>query len=218
MKNLLDQQQLQRWDYFPASVFIIEAHEYLDSVTEVSEEYLNKKKAERKLDDIYPVYMTDNYFGDERIKEFQKFVGQSSWNILDSQGYAVDNYVTYFTEMWTQEHYKHSSMEQHIHGNGSQIVGFYFLDCPEDCSKLLIHDPKAAKVQIGLPQKNDTQITAASNMINFIPKKGQLIFTNSWLAHSFSRHASDQPMKFVHFNLNVQQMPEQPAPPPAEVI
>lgn len=218
MKNLLDQQQLQRWDYFPASVFIVEAHEYLDSVTEVSEEYLNKKKAERKLDEIYPVYMTDNYFGDERIKEFQKFVGQSAWNILDSQGYAVDNYVTYFTEMWTQEHYKHSSMEQHIHGNGSQIVGFYFLDCPEDCSKLLIHDPKAAKVQIGLPQKNESQITASSNMINFLPKKGQLIFTNSWLAHSFSRHVSDQPMKFVHFNLNVQQIPEQPSPPPAEVI
>lgn len=218
MKNFLDEQQLQRWDYFPSSVFIVEAHEYLDSVTEVSEEYLNKKKIEQELNEIYPVYMTDNYFGDERIKEFQKFVGQSAWNILDSQGYAVDNYVTYFTEMWTQEHHKYSSMEQHIHGNGSQIVGFYFLDCPEDCSRLLIHDPKAAKVQIGLPQKNENQITSSSNMINFIPKKGQLIFTNSWLAHSFSKHSNEEPMKFVHFNLNVQQMPEQSAPPAAEVI
>ena len=63
--------------------------------------------------------------------------------------------------------------------------------------------------------------TIASKMINFEPKPGLMIFSNAWLAHSFTRHASEKPIKFVHFNLTVQQN----APinhckpiPPAEVI
>jgi hypothetical protein len=44
----------------------------------------------------------------------------------------------------------------------------------------------------------------ASNMINFLPEPGMLLFTNSWLPHSFGRHAADKPIKFVHFNLSIQ--------------
>jgi hypothetical protein len=74
---------------------------------------------------------------------------------------------------------------------------------------------------IDLPQSNVSQATVASSMINFEPKPGLMIFSNAWLAHSFTRHASEKPIKFVHFNLTVQQN----APinhckpiPPAEVI
>jgi len=44
-----------------------------------------------------------------------------------------------------------------------------------------------------------------------------LMFANSWLAHSFTRNASDKPMRFIHFNLSVQLAPQQ-AVAPAEVI
>jgi hypothetical protein len=60
----------------------------------------------------------------------------------------------------------------------------------------------------------------ASQLINFEPKPGILFFTNAWLAHSFTRHASDKPLKFVHFNLTVQVTQNAPAcpMPAAEVV
>jgi hypothetical protein len=55
-------------------------------------------------------------------------------------------------------------------------------------------------------------------MINFTPKPGMMVFANSWLAHSFTRHAADQAIEFVHFNLTVQQAPAICQAPAAEVI
>lgn len=123
-----------------------------------------------------------------------------------------------FLEMWTQEHYKRSAMEQHVHNGGAQIVGFYFLEVPENSSLVVFHDPRIAKTMIDLPQSDQTQATVASSLINFEPRPGLLIFSNAWLAHSFTRHGSDKPLKFVHFNLATQQSPIQTCPAPAEVI
>jgi len=98
-----------------------------------------------------------------------------------------------------------------------QIVGFYFLETPENCSNVVFHDPRTAKVQINLPEQDISMATPASRMINFTPKPGMMIFSNSWLSHSFTRHAADNPIKFVHFNLTVIMQP-QSCPAPAEVI
>jgi hypothetical protein len=94
-------------------------------------------------------------------------------------------------------------MEQHVHGGGVQIVGFYFLEVPEGSSRVVFHDPRPGKVMSELPQKDVTQATSASQMINFEAKPGMMIFSNAWLPHSFTRHAGDTPLKFVHFNLAV---------------
>jgi hypothetical protein len=56
-------------------------------------------------------------------------------------------------------------------------------------------------------------------MINFTPKSGMMIFANSWLMHSFTRHAADLPIKFVHFNLAVTLDPQAACSvPAAEVV
>jgi uncharacterized protein (TIGR02466 family) len=149
---------------------------------------------------------------------FTEFVGATAWNILNEQGYAMQDKAVSFTEMWTQEHHKHSSMDAHVHGFGSQIVGFYFLETPEDCSHVVFHDPRSGKVQIDLPEQDMNIATPASKMINFTPKPGMMIFANSWLSHSFTRHAAEQPIKFVHFNLTVIQQPQACAMPPAAEI
>ena len=211
--------QLSAFHYFPASVFVIEKPKFLDAARAVSKESLAKRKKEQgKANEIYPVYMSDNLWGDPRMEEFSAYVGQTAWNILSDQGYNMNRYTTVFTEMWCQEHYKHSGMEQHVHGFGSQITGFYFLDCPENSSRVVFHDPKAGKVQGNLPEANMANATPASNMVNFEAKPGMLIFTNSYLPHSFTRHASPRPMRFIHFNLTVQDAlavcpaPDQAAP------
>jgi len=218
VSEVIQNTQLQVAYHFPCPIYIIERPDFLDSVNQVSEEALDKQRKEQKLNEIYPVLMTENYYADERIKDFTAFVGSTAWNILNEQGYAMQNFNTSFTEMWTQEHHKHSAMDQHVHGYGSQIVGFYFLETPEDCSRVVFHDPRSAKVQIDLPEQDMNMATPASKMINFEPKPGMMIFANSWLAHSFTRHASDKPIKFVHFNLTVQHAPQSCVAPAAEVI
>jgi len=209
--------QLQVAYHFPCPIYIIERPDFLEAVNVVSEEALEVQRKERDLNEIYPVYMTGNYFGDPRMAGFSEFVGATAWNILNEQGYAMQDKAVSFTEMWTQEHHKHSAMDAHVHGFGSQIVGFYFLETPEGGSNVVFHDPRAAKVQIDLPEQDRSMATPASKMINFTPKPGMMIFANSWLAHSFTRHAADLPIKFVHFNLTVIHQP-QTCPAPAEVI
>ena len=212
------QTQLQVAYHFPCPIYVIERPEFLEEVSKVSEENLEIQRKERDLNEIYPVYMTDNYFGDPRMAGFTEFVGTTAWNILNEQGYAMQDKAVSFTEMWTQEHHKHSAMDAHVHGYGSQIVGFYFLETPENCANAVFHDPRAAKVQIDLPEQDVNIVTSASKMINITPKPGVMVFSNSWLSHSFTRHAADKPIKFVHFNLTVISAPQATCPAPAEVI
>jgi len=212
------QTQLQVAYHFPCPIYIIERPDFLDAVNVVSEEALEVQRKERDLNEIYPVYMTNNYFADPRMAGFSEFVGATAWNILNEQGYAMQDKAVQFTEMWTQEHHKHSAMDAHVHGYGSQIVGFYFLETPEDCSHVVFHDPRAGKVQIDLPEQDMSAATPASKAINFTPKPGMMIFANSWLMHSFTRHSAELPIKFVHFNLTVIPQPTCAVPPAAEVI
>jgi len=201
-QEIAQQVQLTAEHHFACPIYTIERPDFLDAVSTVSEEALTQNMT--KVDEIYPVVMSNNYYADPRVANFSEFIGFTAWNILNDQGYAMQDKIVSFTEMWTQEHYKHSAMEQHTHGYGAQIVGFYFLDVPDNASRVVFHDPRIAKTMIDLPQQDHNMATVASQMINFQPKPGMFIFTNAWLAHSFTRHASDKPIKFVHFNLAVQ--------------
>ena len=198
--------QMEPFYCFPTAVYSVKAPQFLDETRAVvSEAIAIKRKAMKKLNPIYPVVMTDNLFDDPRMSDLTKFIAQTGWNILSGQGYAMQNFTTHFTEFWCQEHHKHSAMEQHVHGFSSQLVGFYFIDVPENSSRALFHDPKAGKVQLNLPEANTDQATFASNIINFVPEPGLCMFANSWLAHSFSRHAANKPMRFIHFNITVRE-------------
>jgi uncharacterized protein (TIGR02466 family) len=206
--------------YFPSPIYVIEKPEFISKIKEVAEESLAKRRKESKLNDLYPVYMSDNLL-DERLSDFLGFAGSTCWNILDSQGYAMSNLTTTFTECWVQEHYKHSAMDQHTHNGSVQIVGFYFLDVPKDSSRAVFHDPRPGKVQINLPETNHSNATLASDIINFDPKPGLLIFSNAWLPHSYTKNSSNKPLRFIHFNLSVQHDPTAnlaSASSPAEVI
>lgn len=208
--------ELQTYYYFPSAVYTVMKPEFIDVVMEVSNESL--KANTHDLNEIYPVQMSGHIADDPRLEEFTSFVADTAWNILASQGYAMNNFTTYFSEMWTQEHHKHSLMEQHVHGAGNQLLGFYFLETPENCSRAVFHDPRPGKVQINLMETDGSNATPASNMINFAPEPGMLLFSNAWLPHSFSRHASEEPIKFVHFNVGVQYTPQVTSVTPAAEI
>lgn len=188
---------------FPSPIYFIDQPKFINTLIAVSNSYLHEKRINCELDDIYPSLMSANYYNDSRVEEFCAFIGNTAYNILNSQGYNMQDKSVVFTDMWTQEHYKRSSMEYHTHGYGAQISGVYFLDVPEDSSRMIFYDPRPGKIQNDLPEQNEKNITFSSKAVNYNPKPGLMILTNSWLPHSFSRHKSDRPLIFVHFNLTV---------------
>jgi uncharacterized protein (TIGR02466 family) len=199
------QDTLEDFVCFPTVINKINKLEFLESVKLVSNESLeiNRKKIDQN--EQYPVVMSENLDGDPRIMDFANYVAQTGWNLLSQWGYDVFKYQTYFTELWCQEHSKHSLMEQHLHPN-CLIVGMYFLEVPENTSKFVIHDPRIAKISTDLPQQNVANITNSTSIIHFEPKEGDLFFAPAWLAHSFTRHASDSPIKFIHFNIAIKEV------------
>jgi uncharacterized protein (TIGR02466 family) len=186
--------------YFVSPVYMVKKEEFVDVVGAVSDRYLAKARPDGKH---FPTLMTADYSQEPELAEFSQYVSQTAWNILQAQGYAMDKLVTYFTEMWTQEHNHMSGMETHMHGMGAQISAFFFIDVPADGCKMVIHDPRPAKVIINMPQADDSKISNGSTQIVFTPEVGTLIFTNAWLPHSFTRNQSDKPTRFVHMNLSV---------------
>lgn len=196
--------KLSESHYFACPVYMVKKEEFVDAVGAVSDRYM---ASARPAGVNPPTLMTADYSHEPELAEFSQYVSQTAWNILQAQGYAMDKLVTYFTEMWTQEHNTMSGMETHIHGMGAQVSAFFFLDVPADGCKLVIHDPRPAKMIINLPQADEGKITPASNQIVFTPEVGTLILTNSWLPHSFTRNNSDKPVRFVHMNLSVSLAP-----------
>jgi uncharacterized protein (TIGR02466 family) len=197
-----NQLQLNEWHYFTSAVYTVQKPEFLKDVNKISREYVNRIKKNSKLDEIYPVYMSENMYTDPRLGEFTNFIAYISKDILTRQGYNLTNLDVAFFEMWTQEHYKFSGQEEHVHP-GSQISGFYFLDVPKNSTRVIIHDPRPAKIFSNLPEQDMSLATYGSTMINFMPEAGTMMFTNSWLPHSFTKNPADKPFRFIHFNLGV---------------
>jgi hypothetical protein len=192
--------KLEANNYFPSTIYSADIPEFLGIVTKVSDDFLSNNPD--KINEIYPVRMTPNFSNDPRLVEFSTVILDLGWDILKQQGYDMNSYRVIFTAMWTQQHHKYSLMEQHMH-KGDQLVGFYFLKTPENCSRPLFYDPRPAKVITDLPEENDSNLTNATSIVNYFPTPGNLIITNSYIPHSFTKNASIKPTEFIHFNMTV---------------
>lgn len=187
----------------------------LDLVTETAlavEEKLAHAKAVKPINEVYPVYMTETFSGDAKTAKLEQFIAESAWAILNDQGYMMDAFETFVSEFWAQEHHKHSGMEQHVHPYGVALSGFYFIKTPENGCMVEIHDPRPGKVQASLPPRDLSKVTQANNSLLIKPEPGLMVFTNSWLPHSFTRNASDEPVTFIHFNVSVRSAQQQVGP------
>jgi len=206
---------LETLNCFVSSVNLVRKPQFLTAVRTVAKDSTNEPKTKNQCE----LYHSGELSQDTRIKDFAYYVASTGWNILKEQGYNMEGKHVFFESMWCQEYTKHAYMPQHVHpNNGSQLVGFYFLDCPDDSPNIAIHDPRAGKVQISMDEANKADITNASNTIFFKPEEGMLLFTNSWLPHSFTQNFADKSFKFIHFNIGVMDAPTACNTPEVEVI
>lgn len=202
---------LMNGSYFPSPVYWIDKPDVLSDLLEASEEHLNNKKRSNDflIDKIYPVVMSDQLHSDERFSNLIQYIAQTSWNILDGQGYVMDNLMTTVRDAWIQEHQTYSGHEEHVHSLGCQMSAFYILQVPEKGSNLFISDPRPGKRQIDLIAKDEQILKMSDSKIHFNLKPGTVYFMNSWLPHGFTKNASDTSFKFIHFNIGVAFIPPQ---------
>jgi Putative 2OG-Fe(II) oxygenase len=191
--------KLEEMVVFPSRIYSIEKPEFLEVVRKVSDQ----KLSEIRTDQVQMTLMTGNYSDVPEIQEFAYYVSQTAWNILSVQGYAMDGLITFFTEMWTQEHNPFSHMDYHVHGMGAVISVFYFLDVSPNGCGLVVHDPRPTKVITNIPAKPSETATDAWTEIVFHPKPGAMIFMPAWLPHAFTKNLSLEPTRFVHMNLSI---------------
>jgi hypothetical protein len=189
--------------HFASPVFRHTKTEFLDIVRPVFNEYVERLKKDKDKNDPYPGIMTEFLSLDERIEPFLKYVSDISWDVLNKQGYDMDLFYTDASELWGQHHPFTSNMEKHSHGQGTYLTGFYFLDTPENSSQMHIYDPCPTKTILNLPIRQTEELTIGHSSVYYEPKPGDLIFTNSWLEHSFTRNASQLPYNFIHINVRI---------------
>ena len=89
----------EQYDYFPSSVYILKKPEFLESVKTVAYEYLDNIKREVKLNDIYPMYHTDSFSHEERLLDFTSYVANTGWNVLNNQGFNMNDKQTFFYDV-----------------------------------------------------------------------------------------------------------------------
>jgi len=203
--------------HFSSTVYRINRDDLLSVVKPVYNEYIKKADTQSR-DDVYPVLMTGDLSQDSRVSVFTDYVARISWDILNSQGYFMDPYFTQVTAIWGQNHPRLSNMEYHVHGD-AVLSGFYFIDTPLDSSSMIIYDPRSAKNITSLPIRSSSTLSLAHNQVFYTPEPGDLIFTNSWLPHSFTRNRSKEDYNFLHINVNVTSNPNyQPSSSEAPII
>lgn len=196
---------------FITPIYFDEKKEWLQNLNKISDPYIIQAKKEYLLKynkDFVKVYHSNSLIEDNNFKEFLNYINSNAFNILNNQGFDLTNYLLATTELWVQEFVSlgGGNHSPHTHWNG-HISGFYFLKCSDKTSYPIFHDPRSGRIMNLLPEKDQSQNTLASSLINFKPKPGAFIFFNSYLQHEFTIDPGIEPFRFIHFN--IQAFPKQ---------
>jgi uncharacterized protein (TIGR02466 family) len=197
---------------FSTPIYIIKKEEWVEKINEFSNKYIIEAK-EKNLShlenkDFGKVHHSTYLTKDLNFKEFINYINKNAFNILNNQGYDLENYTLATTELWVQEFSSlgggyHSS---HVHWNG-HVSGFYFLKCSDKTSYPIFHDPRTGRMMNLLPEKNLSEFSLASSSVHIKVKQGDFIFFNSYLQHEFPITFTKDCFRFIHFN--IQAFPKQ---------
>lgn len=106
----------------------------------------------------------------------------------------VDSQELYIDRCWLNVLSRGHSMDVHNHPN-SFFTGIYFLQAPTDGASLSLHNP-TQEIGLSVPVKKETPLNQEG--YTYQPVAGDLVIFESYIAHSFRVHKSDQ----EHINLS----------------
>jgi uncharacterized protein (TIGR02466 family) len=194
---------LEKIDVFKETLYLKNKSEWLNDLNKFSDSYIEKEKeSNKKYNDIGIVNHSTSLINDYNFKEFIEYINKNAFEILNEQGYDLNEYFLATTELWVQEFSNKGGSHHtpHVHWNG-HISGFYFLKCSEKTSYPIFTDPKPGKIMNLLPEKNKNLITNASEKVHLTVKPGIFVFFNSYLTHEFILDQGTDPFRFIHFNI-----------------
>ena len=204
---------LTREDYFKCPIWFADAPEFVKELNQASEPYIKTAKKNLQKDmkrrqkdfkmpgDFALVYHSTSLIGDPKFKPLQNYIGATSHNLLEEQGYDVSGHQVFITELWVQEFPRSGGGHHtlHTHWNG-HMSGFYFLKASDKTSKPIFQDPRYGKIMNMLPEKTTNQISYASWQVNYEAKPGRMIFFPSYMPHMYVVDPGVEPFRFIHFN------------------
>jgi uncharacterized protein (TIGR02466 family) len=196
---------------FNTPLYYIKKKEWIEKLNKISDLYILEARKKNKIlnkKDFVIVHHSNSLIQDINFEEFLNYINSNAFDILNNQGFDLTNYLLATTELWVQEFPSlgGGNHSPHVHWNG-HISGFYFLKCSNKTSYPVFHDPRQGRMMNLLPEKDLSQITLASSLINFKPEPGTFIFFNSYLQHEFVVDHGIEPFRFIHFN--IQAFPKQ---------
>jgi len=186
---------------FPSAVLRFSHTEDLAVTKKILTKYISQVKPNE-----WNVCQSESMF-DDRLSNLFTTISSSAFTMLLDQGYDMTNKQTRISEIWGQEFRRSGQHIEHVHGNCVQITGFYFVNVPINSSLPLVFDPRTGKKQISMREHDPDAVTFASEKVMLEVKAGDFMLFNSWLPHGFTRHESDDPLQFLHFNVCVEDAP-----------
>ena len=100
---------LTREDYFKSPIWFADAPEFVKELNKASDPYIKAAKKNLQKDikrrqkefkmpgDFALVYHSTSLIVDPKFKQFQNYIGATSHNLLDEQGYDLTNYQVFIT-------------------------------------------------------------------------------------------------------------------------
>ena len=191
--------------FFNTPIYFGKKKEWVEKLNLASNPHISKAREDNKKTfkkDFGVVHHSETLTHDINFQEFLKYINSNAWDILNNQGFDLTDYSLVTKELWVQEfaHLGGGNHSPHIHWNG-HISGFYFLKCSDKTSYPIFHDPRSGRMMNLLPEKNQSQITLASSLVNFKLEPGTFVFFNSYLQHEFAVDSGEEPFRFIHFNV-----------------
>ena len=201
---------MQIVEYFKTPIWAEQKPEFIKSLNKASNKYIKIAKTNseakeyiKKFGDFGTSYHSTTLLKDNNFLDFKKYVGQKSWDFLDSQGFDMSQYQLFFSELWVQEFAKNGGGHHsaHIHWN-QHVSGFYFLKCSDKTSYPIFHEPRtgarATKLKIK-PQIKE--IVNGTELVHYKPKPGTLLIFPGYLEHEFAVDFGIEPFRFIHWNI-----------------
>lgn len=199
---------------FSSPVYSMIMPTYLKKLNEACDPHIEKAKKvnqplidqrnknyKKDLKDFAFVHHSLDIREDPALQEFISFVKDTSYTILNEQGYDLTDHKIILKDLWVQEFPRAGGGYHwpHIHEN-CHISGFYFLKCSPKTSYPVFHDPRPAKIVTDLPLKKEENMYGYSRYEKKV-LPGTFVFFNSYLLHEYLMDTGVEPFRFIHFNI-----------------
>tara|TARA_R100001143_G_C3356975_1_gene133034 strand:+ start:1957 stop:2628 length:672 start_codon:yes stop_codon:yes gene_type:complete len=207
--------QFTSTEIFKTPMWHILAPEFLSALNKASDSHIKKsrkflspiikkrnKEFKKDIGDYGLIAHSTSLINELPFDSFKEFIGKHAADFLIWQGWDINLYNFFYSEMWVQEFPKAGGgyHQTHTHWNG-HVSGFYFLKCSPRTSYPLFHDPRSGASMNRLPEKEVNKITYATETTNHHVTPGQLIMIPSYLPHSYTLDPGLDPFRFIHFNI-----------------